>query len=151
MKKNYTKEDFYKNTKETVNGCWEWQGSRHVQGYGLTRIDGRLHRCNRLALELEGIDLTNKIAMHTCDNPPCCNPAHLRAGTMEDNMNDRNNKQRQVKGEDCRWTKLTEGQIVEIRKLWASRSMTQTDIAFDYGVHQATISYLVNNKTWKHI
>jgi hypothetical protein len=151
MKKGYTKEDFYNKLKIMDNGCWEWTGSRHVAGYGMTRIDGKLYRCNRVALELEGIDLTNKIAMHTCDNPPCCNPAHLIAGTMKDNMEDRNNKERQAKGIDLKHSKLTEEQIVEIRALWASGTMTQTDIGFDYGVHQGTISYLVNNKTWKHI
>ena len=150
MKKGYTKEDFYNKLKIMDNGCWEWTGSRHTHGYGMTRIDGVLVRCNRLALELEGIDLTNKVAMHTCDNPPCCNPAHLKAGTTAENIQDRNNKRRQAKGEDCRNT-IPEADIDNIRQMYLSGLYYQREIAEMYGVNQSTISYLVNNKTWKHI
>lgn len=150
MKKGFTKQDFYNKLKIMDNGCWEWTGSRHNQGYGMTRIDGVLVRCNRLALELEGIDLTDKVAMHTCDNPPCCNPAHLRAGTIAENIQDRNNKKRQAKGKDCR-NIIPEEEIDDIRQLYLSGSYYQREIAEMYGVNQSTISYLVNNKTWKHI
>ena len=34
--------------------------------------------------------------MHLCDNPPCCNPAHLRVGTHGDNMQWMHNQGRAV-------------------------------------------------------
>lgn len=66
--------------------CWEWTMSRS-NGYGQTSNYGPAHR---LAYEVfvgpipEGLHI-----LHSCDNPPCCNPTHLRAGTSKENARDR--------------------------------------------------------------
>lgn len=36
------------------------------------------------------------IVMHTCDNPPCCNPSHLVLGTQAENLADMRAKGRGV-------------------------------------------------------
>lgn len=44
---------------------------------------------HRFSYELAtGEDITGLFVLHSCDNPPCCNPAHLRVGTQKDNMAD---------------------------------------------------------------
>ena len=66
--------------------CWPWTGPRHSAGYGLFRRQ----YAHRLALESAlGRPLGSGMeACHSCDNPPCCNPAHLFEGTHQDNVRD---------------------------------------------------------------
>jgi hypothetical protein len=63
-------------------GCWPWTGAKNDDGYGYASVDGRAVRAPRLAWQMTyggpippGLDV-----LHTCDRPPCCNPAHLFLG-----------------------------------------------------------------------
>lgn len=86
--------DFWKNLDMTAD-CWEWQGSRNARGYGQIRKDGRYIYAHRAAYELTHGSIPEGLCIcHHCDNPPCCNPDHLFAGTMADNMHDRDAKGR---------------------------------------------------------
>jgi hypothetical protein len=77
------------------NGCWEFSGNRHVQGYGVIRHEGRSRRAHRVAYELAHGPIPERmVVMHSCDNPPCINPEHLSVGTVAENNRDRQNKGR---------------------------------------------------------
>lgn len=69
--------------------CWIWQGKRNVKGYGIIQIDG-VRQAHRHAWSLNAGEPApaDKLVLHSCDNPPCCNPRHLRLGTRHDNMQD---------------------------------------------------------------
>jgi hypothetical protein len=54
-------------------------------------------------------------ACHTCDNPKCCNPKHLFAGTRQQNNDDKIAKGRGVMGEKVWTSKLTVEQVAFIR------------------------------------
>jgi hypothetical protein len=77
------------------SGCWEWQGNRDYRGTGRVG-NGTYHKgtsstvlVHRVAWELTyGPIPAGLFVCHTCDNPPCCNPAHLFLGTQKDNMHD---------------------------------------------------------------
>lgn len=76
--------------------CWEWQGRRVRAGYGEFSDRKTRHynwRAHRYAYAIaNGIELTYDasmlVVMHDCDNPPCCNPKHLRLGTHKENTHD---------------------------------------------------------------
>lgn len=78
-----------------ANDCWPWTGSRDTAGYGRiarSRSDetgGRQELAHRVSLELAGVEITpGQYVLHSCDNPPCVNPRHLRPGNQLDNMQD---------------------------------------------------------------
>jgi hypothetical protein len=85
--------------KVSRNGrCWEWAGSRHKSGYGRINQGGIVLYAHRLAYEFAFGDAmpAGLSVCHHCDNPPCCNPAHLFLGTAADNANDKARKGRTV-------------------------------------------------------
>jgi hypothetical protein len=71
--------------------CWPWtRGTTTPGGYGVLRVAGRPVRAHRFVYELVNGALTPGLyVLHSCDNPPCCNPAHLRQGTHAENMQDK--------------------------------------------------------------
>jgi hypothetical protein len=71
------------------SGCWLWSGSLGTGGYGLCGHQKRVKRSHRIAWELtHGPIPDGMVVCHRCDNPPCCNPAHLFLGTLADNVRD---------------------------------------------------------------
>jgi hypothetical protein len=80
--------------------CWEWQGPRLPKGYGYLSARGRAgcEYAHRIAWEItNGAIPAGVFVLHHCDNPPCCNPAHLWLGTSGDNNRDAVRKGRQWK------------------------------------------------------
>lgn len=85
--------------KRGADECWPWRRGRDEAGYGLfyfTDADGkrRRTRAHRWLLgHLRGKPLILKPTgvedgCHRCDNPPCCNPAHLYVGSRKQNVGD---------------------------------------------------------------
>lgn len=70
--------------------CWPWIASADRNGRGQFWLEGRRHRSPRIAWALHhGIPFPeDKLACHSCDNPPCCNPKHIWPGTMSENIAD---------------------------------------------------------------
>ena len=143
--------------------CWPWQRARDRNGYGICWA-GRNLRASRLSYYLTHNADPGECAMHTCDNPPCVNPAHLVGGTHAENNRDMRRKGRARSSEEqslivrtyCRRgsahpdAKLTEADIPTIRLL-ASQGHTQRAIAELYGVDHMGICKIINGKAWTHV
>src|SRR3990172_10471395 len=91
--------------------------------------------------------------LHKCDNPPCVNPAHLFLGTSQDNAIDREMKGRGVHyiGESHGRAKLTESDVIKIRRLYSSGDHTQYQLAMEFNISRSVIKQVVQNRIWKHV
>lgn len=135
---------------EPNTGCLLWMGMRHVGNYGRVRLNGRLELAHRVAYQLVvGPIPAGLNVLHRCDNPPCCNPAHLFVGTQLDNVRDRDLKGRQAHGERSGAARLTAEQVRAIRERYAREPVGAHALAREYGVHPSVISCLVSGKTWR--
>lgn len=128
--------------------CWEWTRSRTPQGYGKFQVSSyRSMLASRFALVLSsGSDLDSDLqACHTCDNPPCVNPAHLYWGTARDNLQDQIDRGRKPAHTSSR---LTEQTVVQLRERYAAGE-SASDLGREFGVKQSTVFGVVNGKVWK--
>src|SRR5262245_2521405 len=68
--------------------CWPWIAGKGA-GYGSFWLDGRNVTAHRVAFFLANGKWPDPFGCHSCDNHPCCNPAHIFEGTQWDNDMDR--------------------------------------------------------------
>jgi hypothetical protein len=76
--------------------CWPWIAHRNVDGYGMFRFEGdaQMGRAHVASWRIANGDTGGLFVLHHCDNPPCCNPAHLFLGTQQENIQDMHHKGR---------------------------------------------------------
>jgi hypothetical protein len=112
------------------DGCWEWIGQRDEDGYG--RLGSQL--AHRLM-----VDAPRGIAvLHTCDNPPCVNPAHLVLGSQADNCEDMARKGRGNR-------KLAIRDVHSIRALVAAGE-SHRSVAQRFGVSHTMVGLIIRRK-----
>lgn len=90
---------------------------------------------------------------HSCDNPSCCNPIHLFAGTHQDNMSDMVSKGRTnaPKGTRQHLARLDEEKVIQIRQMYETGKYSQLKLGNLFDVSEATIRQVVTRTTWIHI
>lgn len=154
-RKHPTARDFWSLVdRREQHACWAWLGDRSPDGYGKFRYKSKYALTHRLAYEFtNGPIPQGMLICHKCDNPSCVNPNHLFVGTYQDNVDDMIAKGRQKKalGENAGRAKLTEVQVMEIRKRYAAGDATTVSLGVEYGVDASTIGSAVKRETWKHI
>lgn len=135
--------------------CWLWTASTIPGGYGQFRAGSPApYRAHRFSYEIHVGQIPQGLHVcHTCDTPACVNPDHLFVGTPADNMRDRNAKGRHVpmRGIANGEAKLTDDQVREIRRLYASGNYTQKALTKQFGVKIPQISRICRRVLWKHI
>lgn len=72
-------------------GCWEWTAGKNAKGYGRMSVY-RNEKYNamlahRIGYEISVGPIPEGLGLdHTCHNPGCVNPAHLRVVTQKQNL-----------------------------------------------------------------
>jgi len=104
-------EDRFWTKVDKTGECWEWRGKKR-KGRGLSYglicrggVNGYFLYAHRVAWELTyGTIPAGMVVRHTCDNPACVRPEHLRLGTQLDNIEDAKQRKRVPSG-DAHWTR----------------------------------------------
>jgi hypothetical protein len=146
--------------KKGEDDCWPWLGYKNEQGYGRVMIDEWSYYAHRVIFNLVNPNVIELSApkssdeygflLHSCDNPSCCNPKHLRVGTHAENMADKVAKNRQKTfptdtGPRCKLTMTQARQARQLKK----DGMSTRDLAAQFGISLPSMKTLLAGKSYK--
>jgi len=146
--------------RREASECWPWTAFIGTWGYGMFWLDGRNINASRAAyLLLVGEIADGLVVCHSCDNPACCNPAHLFLGSQGDNVRDCNRKGRarglfsEKRGDKHpRYTsKLTEDSVRAARVMHYKHGISHSEIARRFGVSNSVLNRAVRGISWSHV
>ena len=145
-KKSFEERLWSKIDKKAPNDCWFWTGGTAGGGYGTLRkeLDGKWKHvyAHREVLRLTKGEPFNPEAqaLHSCDTPKCCNPAHLNWGTESKNRREARDRLHNQGNQ-----KLKPEQVAAIKL----DSRLHKTIAAEYNVHHDTIARIKQGRAWK--
>jgi len=137
-----------------LGDCWKWQAGCLFAGYGrFCDCRGSKYLAHRVAFVVTNGDTKLQVC-HICNNPSCCNPNHLYAGTQGENIQqciaDGRRAIEDRRGEKAGYVKLIESDVREIRRLYAG-GWLQREIAEEYDIHSSTVSAIIRGQNWRHL
>lgn len=123
-------------------------GCTFDSGYGAFLFEGKHWTIHRLSYFFQYGFVPPQLN-HKCNEPLCCNPQHLYAGTQLENMKDRkmNGGWRGDIGEKCWNAKLTHAAVRAIRE----STETNKELARKFGVNASQISRARAGVRWKGV
>lgn len=135
------------------DACWPWTAGVSWNGYGKIAFGGaalgqKHYRAHRVSLFF-ATGVEDGLALHSCDNPACVNPAHLRWGTGIDNSADMKERGRECRGEKQWQSKLTAVAVREIRQRFTGDN--RNELAAEFNINQRHLWLVATRRAWRHI
>lgn len=138
------------------DGCWIWTGAKSSKGYGFIGSGGsggRMLLAHRVSYEFANGEIPDgMMILHSCDNPSCVNPDHLRVGTCSDNIQEAFDKGRKIPpifhGEENAKSKLTNDKV---RFILSNPDLGHKEIADMFGLSPNCVRSVRIGRTWTHV
>lgn len=134
--------------------CWPWLRYHKPRQCGNIRYNGESRQAPQIAWELTyNVPFPRHLdACHHCDNPPCCNPRHIYAGTTMQNVHDCIARGRFSRGEMMPMAVLNDDLASQLLQAYADKRFKSVrELAEAFRVNQNTLTNLLIGRTWKHI
>ena len=121
--------------------CWPWVGYAE-EGYGRHHFDGQMRGAHELALTLTTGEVRSPdlVTCHSCDNPPCCNPKHLRFDTRASNVYDMDSRGGR------RSARKVPDDVIKLIRVRRAAGAAQQDLADQYGLSESYVSMVVRGQ-----
>ncbi len=135
------------------DACWNWVGASQVQGYGTIHVAEKRDkvRATHVAWFLEYGVWPKKWMLHTCDNPPCCNPRHLFEGDARSNNRDTVSKGRRPMGEAHHGAILSDVDVQQVRERYDSGETVASIARLFPKVSEACIRDIAKGRRRNHV
>lgn len=154
------------------HGCLLWKASLRTKNaeYGSFWLENKNRSAHVVSYYLHNNKWPAKgyVVGHACEiyyKPKdvtfkrCVNPEHLKEMSHSENSQMAFDNKRfssnlanyDQRGENNGSAKLTEIEVLEIRRLYATGKYSQRQLGKIFGVSKTTIKEIVNRKKWKHI
>lgn len=146
---------FNKSVFSPDSDCLIYTGYTDDNGYGVMTYRGRSHKAHRLMMTAFTDIPQGMVVMHSCDNPSCIHPSHLRIGTQRENVHDCIQKGRFKPGAGFRggcanpMAKLNLEMVAEMRLAKKRRDISYKMLAKEYGVSTMTAYRAVKEISWR--
>lgn len=145
---------FFAKVRKQRRGCWLWKAATR-RGYGVLWLEKDFSEgAHRVAYTIAyGMIPPDRIVLHKCDTRLCSRYSHLELGTYQKNTQDGYARGRHVpiQGSHHGMSKLTEDDVIEIRRLYALQQITKPELAKLYNVSRSCIKQVTTNQRWQHV
>jgi hypothetical protein len=134
--------------KAGPDDCWTWKGPTDTDRYGRASVLSKRMSAHRVAFQLANGPVPKQLVVrHTCDNRMCCNPAHLLAGSQQQNVQDRVDRNRSAAGERNGRAKLNEHAVRFIRRC----DLSLAELGRIFGMSPRSIMDIRTRKNWANL